>query len=71
MCDIEMSKDTLQSNNSILHGIDDHAPTLHQPSLETFLRDFLRPQVPVKITGKVTKNFPFEKLNILYEINYK
>lgn len=62
-----MSKDTLQSSNSILNGIDDYVPTLHQPSLETFLRDFLRPQVPVKITGKVTINFTCEQLNILYE----
>jgi len=29
----------------------DHVPTLHQPSLETFLRDFLKSKIPVKITG--------------------
>lgn len=61
-----MSKGTLQSSNSILNGIDDYVPIIHQPSLETFLRDFLRPQVPVKITGKVIMNFTCEKLNILY-----
>lgn len=26
--------------------------TLHQPTLETFLRDFLKPQIPIKITGE-------------------
>lgn len=60
-----MPKDTLQSSNSIHNGIDDYVPTVHQPSLETFLRDFLRPQVPVKITGKVIINFARKKLNIL------
>lgn len=41
------------SENCKLHRTGDHVPTLHQPSLETFLRDFFKPQLPVKITGKV------------------
>lgn len=41
------------SKNCTLHRTGDRVATLHQPSLETFLRDFLKPQLPVKITGKV------------------
>jgi len=46
----------LNDNNFELHRIGDSVPILHQPSLETFLRDFLKPQLPVKITGKVQFN---------------
>jgi len=49
VCNIDESND----NNCALHRIGDQVPTLHQPSLETFLRDFLKQQLPVKITGRV------------------
>lgn len=45
--------DKSNSKNCKLYRTGDHVPTLHQPSLETFLRDFFKPQLPVKITGKV------------------
>jgi len=45
--------DNKESDSScVLHRNGDHVPTLHQPSLETFLRDFLKSKIPVKITGK-------------------
>lgn len=40
--------------NDINHTFDkigNYVPTIHQPSLETFLRDFLKPKLPVKISG--------------------
>lgn len=55
-------------SNCILHRTGDYVPTLYQPSLETFLRDFLKPQLPLKITGKI-----FEYLNSIkyYDIKLK
>lgn len=47
------NNNTLNDNNCILDKTGDPIPTLYQPSLETFLRDFLKPQLPVKITGKI------------------
>lgn len=49
VCNIDESND----NKCALRRIGDHVPTLNQPSLETFLRDFLKPQLPLKITGRV------------------
>lgn len=48
-------------NNCALHRTGVQVPTLHQPSLETFLRDFLKPQLPLKITGKIFEYFNCEK----------
>uniref|UniRef100_A0A2S2PPD3 JmjC domain-containing protein 5 n=1 Tax=Schizaphis graminum TaxID=13262 RepID=A0A2S2PPD3_SCHGA len=46
--------DNSRSNNSCaFHKIGDHVPTLHQPSLETFLRDYLKSKKPIKITGNM------------------
>lgn len=47
------NENELNDNSYTLRRIGDHVPTLNQPSLETFLRDFLKPKVPVKITGNV------------------
>lgn len=53
VCSIEKCKDDVQVNHRTFHRIGDKVPISHQPSLETFLRDFLTPQLPVKITGNV------------------
>lgn len=47
------SCDNSKSNNNscAFHRIGDHVPILHQPSLETFLRDYLKSKKPIKITG--------------------
>lgn len=45
------------------HIIGDNVPKINQPSLETFSRDFLKPKIPVKITGRVlTINFHYKKV---------
>lgn len=44
-----------------------HVLTLHQPSLETFLRDFLKSKTPVKITGNM-EHWP--ALNKWKDLNY-
>ncbi|VVC33352.1 JmjC domain [Cinara cedri] len=58
-------------NNCTLDRTGDHILTIHQPSLETFLRDFLQPKIPVKITGNM-EHWPalskWEDLNYLIKL---
>ncbi|XP_015379377.1 PREDICTED: lysine-specific demethylase 8 [Diuraphis noxia] len=64
---VKLCDNGVSDSNCALHKNGDHVPTLHQPSLETFLRDFLKSKTPVKITGHM-EHWP--ALNKWRDLNY-
>ncbi|XP_027848509.2 bifunctional peptidase and arginyl-hydroxylase JMJD5 isoform X1 [Aphis gossypii] len=63
LCDYSKSN----NNSYAFHRIGDHVPILHQPSLETFLRDYLKSKKPIKITGNM-EHWP--AINKWKDLNY-
>lgn len=65
---VKLCDNSKSNNNSCaFHRIGDHVPILHQPSLETFLRDYLKSKKPIKITGNM-EHWP--AINKWKDLNY-